>query len=57
MGMTTLIILGFATSFCFGFFFKTIITKQSEDNIEMKQPNDNIKIKKEGQYEIRSIFS
>lgn len=33
----TLIILALATSFCFGFAFKTIITKQSNDQKKMKK--------------------
>jgi len=37
MKKTTLIILAIATSFCFGFAFKTIITKQSKDQAKMKK--------------------
>ena len=37
MKKTTLIILAIATSFCFGFAFKTIITKQSNDQTKMKK--------------------
>jgi predicted enzyme related to lactoylglutathione lyase len=37
MKKTTLIILAIATSFCFGFAFKTIITKQSNDQTIMKK--------------------
>jgi len=37
MKKTTLIILALATSFCFGFAFKTIITKQSNDQPKMKK--------------------
>ena len=37
MKKTTLIILAIATSFCFGFAFKTIITKQSDDQTKMKK--------------------
>jgi len=37
MKKTTLIILAIATSFCFGFAFKTIITKQSNDQAEKKR--------------------
>ena len=37
MKKTTLIILSIATSFCFGFAFKTIITKQSNEQIPMKK--------------------
>lgn len=47
MKKTTLVILGLVISFCFGFFTKTIITKQSNDNINIKQADKNIKIKKE----------
>ena len=37
MKKTTLIILALATSFSFGFAFKTIITKQSDDQPKMKK--------------------
>jgi len=37
MKKTTLIILAIATSFCFGFVFKTIITKQPNERTEMKK--------------------
>ena len=37
MKKTTLIILSIATSFCLGFAFKTIITKQSSEQISMKK--------------------
>jgi len=37
MKKTTLIILALATSFCFGFAFKTIITKQSNNQAKMKK--------------------
>ena len=37
MKKTSLIILAIATSFCFGFAFKTIITKQSNDQTKMKK--------------------
>ena len=37
MKKTTLIILAIATSFCFGFAFKTIITKQSNNQTKMKK--------------------
>jgi len=37
MKKTTLIVLAIATSFCFGFAFKTIITKRSSDQIPMKK--------------------
>jgi len=46
MKKTTLIILGFATSFCIGYFFKTIIANQPTKNSEIKQPVDSIKIEK-----------
>ena len=37
MKKITLITLALATSFCFGFAFKTIITKQSDDQEKMKR--------------------
>ncbi|MGZ4033449.1 MAG: VOC family protein [Bacteroidia bacterium] len=37
MKKTTLIILAIATSFCFGFAFKTVITKQSDGQAKMKK--------------------
>jgi predicted enzyme related to lactoylglutathione lyase len=37
MKKTTLIILALATSFCFGFAFNTIITKQSNDPKQLKR--------------------
>lgn len=37
MKKTTLIILAIATSFCFGFAFKAIIIKQSDDQTKMKR--------------------
>ena len=37
MKKTTLIILSIATSFCFGFALKTIITKQTNDQTKMKR--------------------
>lgn len=37
MKKTTLLILAIATSFCFGFAFKTILTKQSNGPAEMKR--------------------
>jgi hypothetical protein len=37
MEKTILIILALAISFCFGFVFKTIITKQSNDHTKMKK--------------------
>ena len=37
MKKTTLIILAIAASFCFGFAFKTIVTKQSNDQAKMKR--------------------
>ena len=46
MKKTALIILGLVASFCLGFFFKTIITKQPTNNIAINQQDDNIKIKK-----------
>jgi predicted enzyme related to lactoylglutathione lyase len=46
MKKTTLLILGLAASFCFGFFFKTIITKQIDNTVKTKQPDNTIKIKK-----------
>ena len=47
MKKTTLIIAGLATSFCIGFFFKTIISKQPDNKTNIKEPNYNSKIKKE----------
>jgi len=44
MTKTILIILAIALSFCFGFFFKTIFTKQSDNDI--KQLDNNTKIEK-----------
>ena len=41
-----LVILGFALSFCLGFFFKSIITKQSDMTSNMDNPNGNSTIKK-----------
>jgi predicted enzyme related to lactoylglutathione lyase len=37
MKKTTLIILTIATSFCFGFAFKTVISNPSDDNAKMKK--------------------
>ena len=37
MKKTILIILSLATSFCFGFAFKSIITKQPDDQLKMKR--------------------
>ncbi|HVA99532.1 MAG TPA: VOC family protein [Bacteroidia bacterium] len=37
MKKTSLLILAIATSFCFGFAFKTIITKQKKEPTEMKK--------------------
>ena len=37
MKKTSLLILTIATSFCFGFAFKTIITKQKKEPTEMKK--------------------
>ena len=37
MKKTTLIILALATSFCFGFAFKTLITNNSGDNTKLKR--------------------
>ena len=46
MEKTTLIILALVISFGFGFFFKTMITKQPVKNINTKQTNNNNKMKK-----------
>ena len=46
MKKTTLIIVGIAATFCFGFSFKTIITKQPNNNIDINQGNNNSKQKK-----------
>ena len=37
MKKTTLLILAIATSFCFGFAFKTVITKQSDNPLKMRK--------------------
>ena len=37
MKKTTLMILAIATSFCFGFAFNTIITKQTKHQMQMKK--------------------
>lgn len=47
MKKIALIILGFAATFCFGFFFRTIFTKQPTDNIDNKRTESNIKLKNE----------
>ena len=47
MKKTALIILGLVATFCFGFTFKTIITKQPYNNIDNKQTDNNSKLKKE----------
>lgn len=47
MKRTTLVILGIAASFCFGFAFKTTITKQHDYNIAIKQAVDNPNVKTE----------
>ncbi len=41
-----LIILVIALSFCFGYFFKEIISEQSKNSITLGQPDDNTKMKK-----------
>ena len=46
MKKTLLLILTIALSFCFGFFFKAIITEQSNNSINTKQPDNNITMKK-----------
>lgn len=43
MKKTTLIILGLAIPFCFGFLFKTVIAKEPS-NIEINQQDKNIRI-------------
>ena len=43
---TILIILAIALSFCSGFFLKSIIPEQSNNSINTKQSDDNIKMKK-----------
>lgn len=47
MKKTVLIILGLAATFCFGFSFRTIFTKQPSNNIDIKQNENNINLKKE----------
>jgi catechol 2,3-dioxygenase-like lactoylglutathione lyase family enzyme len=47
MKKTALIILGLAATFCFGFSFRTIFPKHPTNNIDIKQTENNIKIKKE----------
>jgi catechol-2,3-dioxygenase len=47
MKKTTLIIVGLAATFCFGFTFKTIITKQPGNITEINQTGNNSTIKKE----------
>lgn len=37
MNKTTLVLLAIAASFCFGFAFKTIITKQNNDDVTVKK--------------------
>ena len=46
MKKITLIVLAIALSFCFGFFIKTIITKQPDTSIDAKQPDNDIQMKK-----------
>jgi predicted enzyme related to lactoylglutathione lyase len=41
-----LIIIGLAASFCLGFFWKTIFTKQTNNTIIIKQTDNNMTIKK-----------
>jgi catechol 2,3-dioxygenase-like lactoylglutathione lyase family enzyme len=45
MKKTALVILGIAATFCFGFSFRTIITKQPNNNIDIKQTNNTSKLK------------
>jgi predicted enzyme related to lactoylglutathione lyase len=45
MKKTIFIILGITAAFCFGFFIKTIIAKQPDNNVNVKQ-TENIKMKK-----------
>jgi predicted lactoylglutathione lyase len=47
MKKTTLLILGIAASFCFGFAFKATITKQRDNNLAFKQGYNNLTIKRE----------
>jgi predicted lactoylglutathione lyase len=47
MKKTAFIIVGIVATFCFGFSFQTIITKQSNNNTDIKQTNNNSKQEKE----------
>ena len=46
MKNTALIIVGLVASFCFGLFFKTIITGETNHTASTKQTNSNLKITK-----------
>ena len=46
MKKAILIILGLVASFCLGFFVKTVITKQPNADIILKQPDKELKMKK-----------
>lgn len=47
MKKSTLVILGIAAAFCFGFAFKATITKQPNSDIAIKQEVDNRNVKTE----------
>ena len=46
MKRTTLIILAIVLSFCLGFFLKSFITRLPDNNAEIKQPDNPIKMKR-----------
>jgi len=52
MKKTAFIILGIAATFCFGFSFKTIITKQPNNNIDIQQINNTSKLKRENKMKL-----
>ena len=45
MKKTAFIILGFTATFCFGFFFKPILSKQPDPNIDIQQTDQSSKLK------------
>jgi catechol-2,3-dioxygenase len=52
MKRTTFIILAVATSFYFGYFFKTIIAKKPSIKIDVRQPENRSKLKAESNMKI-----
>lgn len=46
MKKTILIISGLVISFCLGFYFRTILPKQTEDKVALEQPVSSVKLKK-----------